>query len=227
MKSYNKSKKALELFSGTGSFKKVASKDPFNWHVVGVDNDPDSEHDILVDIANWDFKSDPNLPASFDYIHASPPCISFTLLNAMFKRPHREVKNKTLKPLTKTGRLGDKLLHKTFAIIDFFLKKNPNMKFCIENPRGFMRYMPIITKRPLYRTTTSYSQYGFKYNKPTDFFTNFPLKLRPVDTPSNPSITRKKGLLQYSTGMKVRGQNRKTLYRIPPTLIKRILLSSS
>ena len=83
---------ALELFSGTGSFKKVASVTPFNYKVYGVDNDVLSEHDIFANILDWDYKNDKRLPDKFDYIHASPPCISFTLLNAMFKQPHREVK---------------------------------------------------------------------------------------------------------------------------------------
>lgn len=217
---------ALELFSGTGSFKKVAMMptEYCNYKVWGVDNDPKSNHDILTDILKWDYKTDKRLPDSFEYIHASPPCISFTLLNSMFKHPHREVKNRTLKPLTETGRLGDKLLKKTFEIINYYKKKNPNLKFCVENPRGYMRYMRIITNNPeLHRTTTSYSKYGFNYSKPTDFFTNFELKLHPVDTPYSPSKTRKAGKLQYSTGMRVKGQPKKTLYRIPPKLIKTIL----
>ena len=64
---------ALELFSGTGSFKKVSKKSPFNFEVIGVDVDPSSNHDILVDVSKWDFKNDKRLPKSFDYIHASPP----------------------------------------------------------------------------------------------------------------------------------------------------------
>jgi len=215
---------ALELFSGTGSFKKASEKNPFNYKVIGVDVDPSANHDILVDVSKWDFKNDKRLPKSFDYIHASPPCISFTLLNAMFKQPHRDVKNGTLKPLTETGRLGDKLLNKTMEIIKYYQKKNPNLKFSIENPRGFMRKMPILKNDPsIYRTTTSYSKYGFDYSKPTDFFTNFPLKLKSVDTVKNPSKTRKLGKLQYSTGMKVKGQSKETLYRIPPRLISSIL----
>ena len=35
---------ALELFSGTGSFKKASEKTPFNYNVIGVDNDPSANH---------------------------------------------------------------------------------------------------------------------------------------------------------------------------------------
>lgn len=220
-------KTALELFSGTGSFKKIAGGSPFNYRVIGIDIDNKSECDICVDILKWDYKKDKRLPKRVDFIHASPPCISYTLLNAMFKQPHREVKNKTMKPLTKIGRDGDKLLKKTFEIIEYFKKRNPKLKYCIENPRGFMRLMPIIKKRKdLKRTTTSYSKYGFNYSKPTDFFTNFELNLHPVDTNKSPSKTRKKGMLVPSTGMRVNRQSVKTLHRIPPKLIKSILKQS-
>lgn len=216
---------ALELFSGTGSFRKIASTNQFNYNVISVDNDAYSLHDILVDISTWDFVNDPRIPTTIHYIHASPPCISFTLLNAMFKKPHRDTKS--LKPLTNTGRLGDRLLKKTFEIIDHYHKINPNLKFSIENPLGFMRKMPIIQNRllqkQLFLNTTSYSKYGFNYSKPTDFFTNFKLNLHPLDTIRNPSSTRKKGKLQPSTGGKVKGQHKKTLYRIPPRLISSIL----
>ncbi len=201
----------LELFAGTGSVGKVAKRSGYK--VISVDNEEKFKPDILQDIAKWNFKSDKRLPAKVDFIWASPPCVSFSLLNNSMKTPHRKA---DLKPLTDTGRLGNKLLNKTISIINYYRSKNPNLKFTIENPRGYMRKMPAMRKLP--RTTTSYSQYGFLYNKPTDFWSNFSLKLKPVDTSKNPSAVRKAGKLGES-----QGQSRETLYRIPGSLISSIL----
>tara|TARA_R110002073_G_scaffold24415_4_gene82522 strand:- start:821 stop:1555 length:735 start_codon:yes stop_codon:yes gene_type:complete len=203
----------LELFSGTGSVGKVAKKMGFK--VISVDNEEKFKPDILQDISKWNFKSDKRLPSKIDYIWASPPCVSFSLLNNAMKTPHRKA---DLKPLTETGRLGNKLLNKTISIINYYRSKNPNLKFAIENPRGYMRKMPAMKKLP--RTTTSYSQYGFNYNKPTDFWTNFKLVLKPVDTSKNPSAMKKAGKMAEGGAQ---GQSRETLYRIPGPLMRSIL----
>lgn len=203
----------LELFTGTGSVGKVARKMGFK--VISVDNEEKFKPDILQDIGKWNFKSDKRLPSKIDYIWASPPCTSFSILNSGMKTPHRK---SDLKPLTETGRLGNKLLNKTIAIINYYRSKNPNLKFAIENPRGFMRKMPAMKKLP--RTTTSYSQYGFEYNKPTDFWSNFKLVLKPLDTSKNPSPMKK------AMGGKLKPaqyQRKNTLYRIPGPLVRSIL----
>lgn len=82
--------------------------------------------------------------------------------------------------------------------------------------------MPAMKKLP--RTTTSYSSYGFNYNKPTDFWSNFKLNLKPVDTSKNPSAMRKAGKMCEKGAQ---GQSRETLYRIPGPLINQILKDAS
>lgn len=47
----------------------------------------------------------------------------------------------------------------------------------IENPRGGLRKMDYMQE--FKRTTTTYCQYGFSYMKPTDFFSNIELPLKP------------------------------------------------
>ena len=210
-------KTMLELFAGTKSVGKVAQK--MGYKVISVDNEEKFSPTILQDISKWNFKADPKLPDKIDFIWASPPCVSFSLLNNAMKQPHRKA---DLKPLTATGRLGNKLLNKTIEIINYYRKKNPNLKFVIENPRGYMRKMPAMKRLP--RTTTSYSQYGFPYNKPTDFWSNFKLNLKPVDTAKNPSAMKKAGKMGPGGAQ---GQSRETLYRIPGPLITQILKDAS
>ena len=57
----------LELFSGTGSVGKGASRPGFE--VVPVDIDASNNPNICVDIHNWDARP----YGIFDWIHASPP----------------------------------------------------------------------------------------------------------------------------------------------------------
>ena len=58
----------LDLFSGTGSIKKVAIE--MGWDVVSLDRD--MRADIECDIMNWDYTV--YQPKHFDIIFASPPC---------------------------------------------------------------------------------------------------------------------------------------------------------
>ena len=64
-------KKALDLFSGTGSVKKVLEDNGYT--VFSVDHDPRWHPDLVVDVQRWKywewFK-----PGDFDIIAASPPC---------------------------------------------------------------------------------------------------------------------------------------------------------
>jgi len=68
---------------------------------------------------------------------------------------------------------GDFMLERTIQIINFFLKKNPNMKFFMENPKARMRHSYLISGLPKHeRQTVSYCKYGFDYQKDTDIWTN-------------------------------------------------------
>ena len=192
----------LELFSGTGSVGKAAKKRGYK--VISIDNEEKFKPTYIRNIATWDFKKD--LPKHIDFIWASPPCVSFSILNNSMKKPHRDIK--TNKPLDSVGRMGNKLLNQSLNIIKYYLSLNPKLKFVIENPRGYMRRMPQLKKYQL--TTTSYSQYGFPYNKPTDFWSNFKLNLKPVDTRKNQNLEG------------AQGQSRETLYRIPQPLLTQI-----
>ena len=168
----------LELFSGTGSVGKNAKKR--GWKVLSVDSNEKTNADIIVDILKWDYKSENLNP---DYIWASPPCGTFTLMaltnNKKSTAPPRVRDATTMKPIKPAGVLGDKILRKTIEIINYYRRRNPKLKFVMENPRGSMYRSPLLKKlKPYTEATTLYCRDKDKRRKPTDFFNNFNLDLQ-------------------------------------------------
>lgn len=159
----------LELFKGTGSVGKIAER--LGYEVISVDIDPKSKATYTTDILKLDYRKLP-IP---DYIHASPPCDTFSCLvwSKPVEQRCRDIK--TAQPLNEKGELGTKILYRTLKIIDYFKRKNPNLAYVIENPRGMMRNDPKMKELP--RFTTSYNLWGDDRYKPTDFWSNLPLKL--------------------------------------------------
>ena len=77
-----KPKRALDLFSGTGSATRVLQAHGFN--VVSVDNDPRWEPTHCVNILEWDYAARYD-PGTFDIVVAAPPCTEFS--RALTTRP--------------------------------------------------------------------------------------------------------------------------------------------
>ena len=168
----------LELFKGTGSFGKVAKSK--GWKVISLDNEEKFNPDILTDILKWDYKA---LNLKPDYISASPPCDTFTnlALTKSHKQTHpaRDRNVPSMKALAPSAILGDKILRKTIEIINYYRRKNPKLKFVMENPRGSMWKSPIMKAlQPYHTTTTLYCHYKDERRKPTDFFSNVDLILK-------------------------------------------------
>ena len=161
----------LELFKGTGSVGKVA-KDNFN--IISLDYDNKFTPDINIDILNWDYKKhykDTNfLP---NVIWASPPCNTFSPLAYALKE--RNITNAN--PISERAQQGTNILYKTLEIIQFYKKKNPNLLYIIENPLGMMRRDRKMKKIP-FMTLTYYCFYQDNRYKPTNFWSNFELKLK-------------------------------------------------
>ena len=196
--------KLLELFKGTGSVSKVAKK--LTYEIVSLDFDPIYTPDIETDILDWNYKKfykDTKFVP--DFIWASPPCNTFSIL----AYPLKERNTKTGEPYSDRAKEGNKILYRTLKIIDFFKKINPNLKFVIENPRGMMRLDD--TMKKLILNFTHYCLYGDKRIKPTDFFSNMDLKLK------NPKEEKCKG--KTVEVVKVPLNER---YKIPSKLILQI-----
>ena len=150
----------LELFSGTGRMAQ-AFRDK-GWIAKTIDNyyPADLQADIL-GLTRGDIVSLMN--GEPDFIHASPPCQAFSTAS-MGK--HWGGGFRAYKPMTKTAKMGVALAEKTKEIIGWF----PNVKFCIENPRGVLRKLPVF--QGFKRHTITFCQYGEKRMKPTDLWCN-------------------------------------------------------
>lgn len=158
----------LELFKGTGSIGKVAKK--MGMSVMAIDILDKYEADVTADVLEWDYKKffrDTGFIP--DLLWASPPCNTYS---PMVYRLH-ERDPKTARPLSKRAKEGTAILYRTLDIIKYCQKLNPDLIFCMENPKGMMRYDARIQKETN-RDTTLYCLYGDKRVKPTDFFNNLP-----------------------------------------------------
>lgn len=202
----------LELFSGTGSVGKVAAR--MGWRVVSVDADARFRPTHAMDVRAFPYKQ-----YRPDVVWASPPCTTYSLAATWVR--HRDPQ--TARAFSPAAKEADALLRHTLKMIRYWQNANPKLVFCIENPRGYMRKMPEL--QSLLRTTTAYGQYGWPIAKPTDFWTNFPLTLRPAG--STPSII---GRVGTDPGWRKRlaealgeGTQAAVLGKIPPKLVRSIL----
>ena len=75
--------KILELFSGTKSISKAFP----DAEVVSVDTDPTFDPTFVCDIMDFDYTQFD----SFDYIHASPPCTEYSILQTSYYGRKRTV----------------------------------------------------------------------------------------------------------------------------------------
>lgn len=200
--------KLLELFKGTGSVGKVASK--MGYSIKSLDCEAKYKPDILTDILKWDYKKWSNdnkfIP---DFIWASPPCNTYSPL----AYPLKERNIETAEPKSERAKLGTKILYKTLEIINYFKSKNPKLKFTIENPHGMMRKDKKMKK--LHIETTLYGMYGDTKRKLTDFWANFNMNLKkPEDDDKNK---------KYTSVINLKLDQR---YSIPSKLVKHILEQS-
>jgi hypothetical protein len=75
-------RRALDLFSGSGSVAKVLRE--LGYQVTTLDLDPKFHADLRVDIRDWQYKKYP--PGYFQLIAASPPCTEFSRAKTVGKR---------------------------------------------------------------------------------------------------------------------------------------------
>ena len=211
----------LELFSGTHSFGKASSKIGYN--VVSLDRDLGdscpfktgykSGHHIKEDILTWDYKQYPR--NHFKLITASPVCLWWSICRLSWIgrkiKAHgdtiitREILNNDIELY------GVPMVDKIFEIIDYF---KPEF-YIIENPLTGSMKDYINDGIPYY--DVDYCRYGFKYKKPTRFWTNIPnLQFNKCNHKKHEMAIGRQDKKQKGPGLKQR-------YSIPLELIDKLL----
>ncbi len=155
--------KILELFSGTGSFSKVARVR--GQECFTIDNDKQFNPDLCKDILEI---TSEDIPFKPDVIWASPPCTSFSVasISSSWVGNYHPKRVETA--------LGMAYVLKTLELIK---ELKPKFWF-IENPRGVLRKMGFMDNS--FRKTLTYCQYGDDRMKPTDIWTNLNWKPKPM-----------------------------------------------
>ena len=155
----------IELFAGTRSFSKVASK---LGHVTfTTDYEEIDGQDLVADIKELNVSDFPYYP---DILWASPPCEGFSVaaIGRNWTGGH-----KGYIPKSESAKRSIELVQHTMRLINNLWPK----WWFIENPRGLLRKLDLIIPPPgdtLYRHTITYCQYGDSRMKPTDIWTNAP-----------------------------------------------------
>lgn len=154
----------VELFSGSGHIAQAAQKR--GYQTITIDINPDFEPDICIDIENLRRKQ---LPKHVHVIHASIPCTVYSVMSLAhhWKKICIGYRQYYYQPMTKDAIKSLRVLTKTIRLI----KSMKPLFYFIENPRGALRHIPYMAFIP-YRRTVLYSDFGFKYPKPTDIWTN-------------------------------------------------------
>jgi site-specific DNA-cytosine methylase len=154
--------RVLELFSGTGSVSKVCNK--LGWESVSVDMILPADHKC--DIMDFDYKQYPK--DYFQIVWGSPPCVNYSKLQESHLGRNRKGVPFTKEMWLKNMEESDKLVLKTFEIIEYF---NPDMWF-VENPQtGYLKTRDIMKDKSYYDVDyCMYSNWG--YRKRTRVWTN-------------------------------------------------------
>ena len=152
----------LELFSGTKSVGKVC--DSLGWSSISVDLE--MEADFKCDIMDFNYKQFDK--DDFDIIWASPPCTYYSRLQyCWIGRKKKDGIVVTMDTIEAQRKEADKLLIRTFEIIDYF-----NCKWWfLENPYSSLKDREVMKDR-FYHTVDycKYSDWGYK--KRTCIWTN-------------------------------------------------------
>ncbi len=140
--------KLLELFSGTGSVGKPWRE--AGHEVTAVDSDGRYNPEIVCDILQWSY-CECEVP---DVIWASIPCEQFS-------------RARTRARLPRNFKLADALAGRTWEIIQYFLKLNPDLLWFIENPDSSLLWGREVASEFAPQVRLDYCQYGTAYRKRT------------------------------------------------------------
>lgn len=209
--------KVLELFAGSRSFSKVAEELGMETYTTDFSDFKgiDLVKDIL-DVNATDIEKKFGIP---DVIWASPPCTTFSVASLGH---HWTGGKNAYVPKTDKCRNNIDVVKKSNSIIRYFLHKNPNMLYYIENPRGVLRKLHFMSWTE-YRRTIWYCQYGDQRAKPTDIWTNdFNWIPRAVCKNGNPNCSHERAPRGSKTGTQgLKGNYERSI--VPSELCKEIL----
>ena len=211
--------KALELFAGSRSFSKVAEE--YGHETYTTDIEPFERINQACDM--FEFNIDQMLDefGHPDVIWASPPCTTFSVASIS---THWTGGHRAYIPKTREAEIGMSLVAEAIWIIKTL---NPKY-FYIENPRGVLRKLPLMTNENFIRHTLWYCQYYsesdlVKRAKPTDIWTNdYNWKPRPICKNGNPNCDHERAPRGSRTGT----QGLKNNYersKVPEELCKEII----
>ena len=150
-----------------------------------------------------------------DVIFAAFDCRTFSMAASTAHHRKKNPVTGNLDPLSDYAKKCDEVDQHCLELIK---ELNPAV-YIIENPRGGLRSMTWMQDIPV-RNTTTYCQYGFPYMKPTDFFSNIDLQLKPPCKNGDPCHERApRGSSHGVQGLK--GSRERSVY--PPELCEHIV----
>ena len=155
----------LELFSGTGSVGKPWRA--MGHDVISVDLDGRYAPEVCCDILRWSYCTCP-VP---DVIWASCPCEVYSVARTRARKP-------------RNFELADSLVRKTWEIIVYFLRLNPDLLWFVENPASSLLWRRRVAESLGSPVCLDYCQYGSPgYRKRTKVATNAVWIPRPLCDP--------------------------------------------
>lgn len=160
----------MELFAGTEYLSNTFRR--YGHTCYTVDWDEKFPSDLHIDIERLSAKRILEEFGQPDVIFVGTDCTTFSVA-AISKHRKKNPETGNLDPISDYAKKCDATnLH----VKELIKELNPKIQIW-ENPRAGLRKMWYM--QDLKRFTTTYCQYGFPYMKPTDFFSNIELPLKP------------------------------------------------
>ena len=150
----------FDFFSGTGSSTKAF--EDAGHTIYRFELDPQFEATEHTDIMNLTAEYLISKYGRPDFVWASPPCTAFSVASIGH---HWISGGESPEPRTESARQSQELVRHTILLIK---ELNPIRGWLIENPRGMLRKLSVVSSLPRY--TVTYCQYGDTRMKPTDLW---------------------------------------------------------